>query len=132
MYAFNKRKLLYLIRGILFPKEIIHFHGITQQNCTLQMKATDSIIDVLQIPQLSCLKMCLQGLTRIRNPDWHRQRWNLTDKFPSNAAKILLRPSKSGLEYRKRFRVCLLPAILTGVSHLKIQPWPVVIHILTV
>ena len=42
--------------------------------------------------------------------------------YLSNTAKILRRPSKSGLEYRKRFRFWWLPAILTGVRHLKFLP----------
>ena len=43
--------------------------------------------------------------------------------YLSNTTKILPKPSKFGLEYRKRFRFWLLPAILTGVRYLKFQPW---------
>ena len=42
--------------------------------------------------------------------------------YESNTAKIWRRPSKFGLEYRKRFIFLLLSTILTGVLHLKFQP----------
>ena len=80
------------------------------------------VVNDVFIPAFVLTRVSITLVLRCREGIW-RVNVRHGSIYPSNTPKIFPRLSKSGLEYRKRFRFCLLPAFSTSVSHLKFQPW---------